>query len=247
VATLLLDIPGCAKGALARRSPSARIACGTGVFAACMTAPAASLVGDACLLVTAIGWLLVSGLPARLAIRVVGLLALVLLPILLLALVSSREGSTLAEAISAPWALFARGMASTLVTVATFAALDPWELHEGLAGLPLPMALIAVLIQVVRQMGTLARETAAMAAAIRVRGGTSGLRGALAIAAALPRVWLPRVGDRAERTARAMELRDFDGGSPGARTPWTRGDVGLFAATFAWAGLGLAVRVWGVS
>lgn len=247
MAALLLDLPGCAKGALAHRSPSARLACGAGVFAACMAVPAASLLGDTFLLMTAIGWLLISGLPARLAIRVIGLLAIVLLPILLLALVPSREGSTLAEAISAPWALFARGMASTLVTVATFAALAPWELHEGLGGLPLPKTLVAVLIQVVRQTGTLARETAAMAASIRVRGGTSGLRGALAIAVALPRVWLPRVGDRAERTARAMELRDFDGGSPGARTPWTRGDVGLFAMTLAWVGLGLAVRVWGVS
>jgi energy-coupling factor transporter transmembrane protein EcfT len=244
VGAFLAEIPGSAKGVLTRRSPSARIACGAGVFVACLASPATTLAGSAFLLCTTAVWASLCGLPLRIAVRVLGLLAAVLLPLILLALLPVGDGWNLAEALRVSWALVARGLASTLVAVATVAALAPWELHEGLEALPLPRVVVAVLSQVVRQADTLARETASMTTAIRLRGGAGGFRAAVVVARALPEVWLPRVGDRAERTARAMEMRDFDGGSLQRTATWSSGDAGLAAATMAWTALGLVLRFW---
>lgn len=238
-------LAGRAMGPLSRRSPGARIASGVIVFAACMAAPAGSAGGVAYLLATAAAWVAMCGMPVRVAVRLAGILATVLLPLGLVALVPGADGEPAHSPLATLAAIAVRGVAATLVAVATASALGPGDFVDGLASLRVPGPAAAILAQIVRQAGILSRETLALAAAIRVRGGTSGLGAALAIAQALPRTWLPRVGDRAARAALAMELRAFDGVSPFPPAPWSCGDALLMAILTAWAGLGLGLRAGG--
>jgi energy-coupling factor transporter transmembrane protein EcfT len=94
-----------------------------------------------------------------------------------------------------------------LVSIATLTTLERWDWHEGLARIPMPRLLRALLAQIVHQTGHLAGETQRIAAAMAVRGAAGRWRVAFGILVALPRVWLPRVLDRADRTAAAMDLR----------------------------------------
>lgn len=97
-----------------------------------------------------------------------------------------------------------------------------------------------LLVQIVHQTHALVAETRGLMQAIQVRGAASGLRAVPAMAAALPRVWMPRIIDRAERVSDAMEVRRFDSASIVADSAkWRRADlIGLGLAT-----LGLAAAV----
>jgi energy-coupling factor transporter transmembrane protein EcfT len=138
----------------------------------------------------------------------------------------------------------ARGAACLLVATATATSLRPWDLQEALARLPLPSILVALIVQIVRQAGTLVDEVLRMGAAVRVRGGVGGWKGTWRVAAALPMSWLPRVGDRAERVARAMEARDFDGlAAPTGEPGIVRRDVLWLSMTTGWVLLVVALRL----
>ncbi len=104
-----------------------------------------------------------------------------------------------------------RSAAAVTIALALAGVLDATALAGILEGWPLPRTVRAILDQILRALPLLARESAGIARAVAVRGGASGMRAAIRVSAALPSVWLPRIVDRAERTARAAEVRGWTG------------------------------------
>jgi len=64
-------------------------------------------------------------------------------------------------------------------------------------------------VQIVHQAASLFYETKRVASAMAVRGASGGGKAAWQVLWSLPRVWLPRIVDRADRVADAMELRGY--------------------------------------
>ncbi len=202
---------GSAKGPITNLSPQARITCGACVLAACLAAPADTPAGVGAVAAAVLTWLAAVRPPLRVASSAALFGLVVFSPYFLLTPLiraDSASGDWL-HALTVPWTVFFRGMTATQVCVATATSLTAGELRQGLARLPIPHVVSAILIQIVHQTAALIHETRRMAAAIAVRGGTKGYRTALRVLGSLPRVWLPRVVDRAERVACAMELRGY--------------------------------------
>ncbi|MBE3111744.1 MAG: hypothetical protein IMZ46_14765 [Acidobacteria bacterium] len=209
------DMWGCGRGPAGRLAPQSRILAGLILFAACMTAPAGTVPGIILVAATTLGWIAACGMPRRAAQSFAFLGLAMFLPFFLLVplLVKGRfaapGGTWLSRAIDAPWDVFLHGMSGMLVTAATVTALSASDLRRGLLALPVPRVISAVLIQIVHQTADLLAETERVAAAMAVRGGSGGGKAALRVLASLPRVWLPRIIDRADRVAAAMELRGY--------------------------------------
>lgn len=197
------DMWGCGRGPAGRLAPQSRILAGAILFAACMAAPAGTVPGIILVVATTLGWIAACGMPRRTARSFAFLGLAMFLPFFLLVplLVKGR--------FAAPWDVFLHGMSGMLVTAATVTALSASDLRRGLLALPVPRVISAVLIQIVHQTAELLAETERVAAAVAVRGGSGGGKAALRVLASLPRVWLPRIIDRADRVAAAMELRGY--------------------------------------
>jgi energy-coupling factor transporter transmembrane protein EcfT len=150
---------------------------------------------------------------------------------------------------SVPANLLVRGMSGVLISMATVASVTVSDLREGLTRLPLPGIVSAVLVQIVHQTGTLFYETKRVASAMAVRGASGGGRAAWQVLWSLPRVWLPRIVDRADRVADAMELRGYcDGEARTVRSsPMRAADWAALAVALAVLGLAVVLRVRGVA
>ncbi|NLH50946.1 MAG: energy-coupling factor transporter transmembrane protein EcfT [Myxococcales bacterium] len=109
------------------------------------------------------------------------------------------------------WRIFARGLAILLVMSATVVSMTMSEFQTALAALPLPRLLVALTAQIVHHTGMLAAESRRIGQAMALRGGTTGWRASLLVVGSLPSAWLPRVVERADRVATALELRGYDG------------------------------------
>ncbi len=204
----LHDLWGSARGPVRRLAPPTRLVCGALALVAVFAWPLGEPCPSAMLGCLVGAWVLACGMPWR-AARLALLLGIVpLLPYLLLApLIAPEQGWERAVALPA-WVLV-RGVAATTVSLATVTTLGPSDLHEALVRLPVPALVSAIVLQIVQQSGTLWGETRQVAAAMAVRGASSGGWAALRVLASLPQVWLPRVLVRAERVAAAMELRGY--------------------------------------
>lgn len=205
------EIWGSAHGPAKRLSPQARIIGGASVFATCMIAPANRWEGVVTILVTVLAWAILVRPPAR-VIRSTLLLGLCLfLPYFLLVPLIHDPASapSWSQALTGPWTVLFRGMTAMQASVHTATSLSASALHQGLSRLPVPKIFSSVLIQIVHQTANLIYETRQITSAIAVRGGTTGYRAGLCVLTSLPRVWLPRVVDRAERVGAAMELRGY--------------------------------------
>ncbi|MFH1267260.1 MAG: CbiQ family ECF transporter T component [Planctomycetota bacterium] len=209
------DIWGSGRGPAARLAPQSRILAGTIVFAACLTAPALSAPGVALIAATTAAWVAACGLPVRTA-RSFALLGLamflpyfLLLPLLVKGPSVTSPGTGWAGALAAPWDILLHGMAGVLVAGATISTLTGSDLRSGLLALPVPRVFTAILVQIIHQTSALLAETKRVAAAIAVRGASGSGRAALRALTSLPRVWLPRIVDRADRLAAAMEFRGY--------------------------------------
>lgn len=202
------DMWGCGRGPVARRlAPQGRIAAGTLLLAACLTAPAGTMPGVVLIVLSTAAWTVLCGMPRRM-VAGSGLLGLAMfLPYFLLTPLLLKGSWT--EAMTAPWDVFLHGLAGIMITVSTVTTLDASGLRRGLLALPIPHIFSAILIQVVQQTSTLAAETGRVTAAMAVRGGSGGGKTLLRMLTALPRVWLPRIMGRAECVAEAMELRGY--------------------------------------
>jgi energy-coupling factor transporter transmembrane protein EcfT len=209
------DIWGSGRGPAARLAPQTRILAGAALFAACLTAPAGTVLGVAFIAATALGWIGACGIPRR-EVRSFALLGLamfapyfLLIPLLMDGPDAAGGAAAIRRALSAPWDVFVHGMAGGLIATATVAVLSASDLRRGLLAFPIPRVLSAVLIQIVHQTAELLAETRRVVAAMAVRGASGSGRAALRAMWSLPRVWLPRIIERADRVAAAMEFRGY--------------------------------------
>jgi energy-coupling factor transporter transmembrane protein EcfT len=251
------EIWGSARGPARRLAPRTRILCGAGVFTTCLVAPATTWPGVAVITASVALWVALVRPPAR-VVRAALLLGLVLfLPYFLivpLALVRSDAGGGWLAALCVAWTVFWRGMTAMQASITTATALSASALRQGLGRLPIPRVLSEVLVQIVHQAAGLVRETDGIASAVAVRGGTTGYRTAIRVLCSIPRVWLPRVVERAERVGAAMELRGYCEREPPERKQPGRAEapaasspadgLALTAALLLLAGA-IALRVWG--
>jgi energy-coupling factor transporter transmembrane protein EcfT len=151
------------------------------------------------------------------------------------------------HALVVPWTILLRGLGGMLVCTATVTSLTAADLREALLRLPVPGIVSAILLQIVHQTSTLFYETRRVAAAMAVRGASSGGATAWRVLASLPQVWLPRVIVRAERVGAAMELRGYCDGhlQPFHATALGLADLGTLGVAAAALGSAVALRVLG--
>lgn len=246
------DLWGCGHGPVRQAAPQTRLVAGAAVFAACMTSTGATLAGSLCAASAGVVWLLACGPPWKvLRMFLVLGLALFLPYFLLLPLLpdapSANAGSWL-DALVVPWTILLRGLCGMLVCAATVTSLTAADLREALLRLPVPGIVSAILLQIVHQTATLFYETRRVAAAMAVRGASSGGIAAWRVLFSLPRVWLPRVIVRAERVGAAMELRGYcDAGTePFRATALGLADLGALGLAAVLLGASVAVRVLGI-
>jgi len=220
------------------------------VFAACMVSSGATLAGSLCAALTTLAWLLGCRPPGRVVRASLTFGLLLLLPYFLLVpilpVAAGQAQASWTEALIVPWTILLRGLTGMLVSVATITCLDATELQPALARLPVPWLVSAILVQIVHQTGTLVAETRQVATAMGVRGAATGGRLAWRVLFALPRVWLPRIIDRAERVSSAMELRGYCDTPPAARehVPTSRADLVTLGSAVVALALALGVRLW---
>jgi hypothetical protein len=230
------DIWGSATGPVKRLAPQARILAGAGMFAACLVPRPSTVVGSLLLVGTVIVWLLLCRPPARL-LGTASIFSFALFsPVFLIA------------PLAPAWTVLARGVATMLVSVATIVTLGITDLDDGLASLPVPRPVTALVTQIVHQTGMLIGETRRIVQTMAVRGGVGNSRAGLGLLGALPRVWLPRIVLRADRVAAVMELRGFGPETAAVRRiPMSKGDIFSVLLAALWLGLTLALRHKGVS
>jgi len=255
----IVDMWGSARGPASRLSPQGRIVAGLLLLTADLVLDPATWPGVALWAAILLCWSLVALPPAHLRIPLL-LLALVLLgPWFLLVPWIDAPGGCARPGFLWPggawavaWRIFARGLGGLLIGVWTAATLSLPDLGRAMVALPVPRALATLLLQIVHQSHALVAETRGMLQAIRVRGGTTGLRSVPTLAAALSGAWMPRVVRRAERVAEAMEVRGFHSASLGMDSVrWRGADVagaGLAAAALcAAACFRWGLPSWGLS
>jgi len=212
------QILGCGHGPVATLVPQTRIMAGVILFATSMVSPATTMPGILLVVAAVGGWLIACGPPWR-VVRTSVLFGLaVLLPYFLLApLIRAWDSSEKwMPAIAPPWGVFLHGMAGILVSTSTATTLSPSDLRSGMLGLPVPGIVSAILLQIVHQTSELVYETRRVAAAAAVRGATTGWRTSMRLLSSIPRVWFPRLLNRADRLAAAMEIRGFCDTDPAA-------------------------------
>jgi energy-coupling factor transporter transmembrane protein EcfT len=218
-----------------------------------MIAPAATVTGGLLIGATVGAWLVASRPPLKTVISSAGLGLLLLFPAFLLVPLMPLDGAGSAggwgHAFVPPAIVLVRGMSGVLISMATVTAVSVSDLREGLTRLPLPDIVSAILLQVVHQTATLFSETKRVASAMAVRGASGGGRAAWQVLWSLPRVWLPRIVDRADRLADAMELRGYcDGEAHALRSgPMRAADWAALALALALLALAVVMRVRGVA
>jgi energy-coupling factor transporter transmembrane protein EcfT len=205
------DIWGSADGPVGRLAPQARIVCGTCVFAVCMIAPATTAFGISAVLSATVLWVIICRPPVTVVRDSIVFGFALFLPYSLLVplIYLGKEGGGWLDAFSPAWTIFFRGLSSMLVSITTVTTLSASELRQGLIHLPLPNSISAILVQIVHQASALIYETRRIASATAVRSGSYGFRTALRVVVSLPTVWMPRIIDKTERVAKAMEMRGY--------------------------------------
>jgi len=233
------DLWGSARGPVARLAPQTRILAGSAVFAACMIAPVATGRGALLAGLISVAWLAACRPPRR-VVRSAILLGIVLFaPYLALTpLVERGPGEGPLAGLAVTWSLVARGACGLLVSTVAASTLSASDLREGLLRLPVPRAVSLILLQIVTQTVSLGAETRRIAAAMAVRGASRRGRTAWRVLSSLPQVWIPRIVERADRVAAAMELRGYCMESFGAARPGARDALAMVLVALA---LGAAI------
>jgi len=212
---LFIAIWGSGKGPLRNLDPRTRLMVGFLVFAGCLISSPYEVMGLALLLGGLAIYILATGLPARICVRVLILCGMMLGPLFFLSPWIEANGGARASGevlkgqLSIPWKIVARGTASVLVAAATASSLTLWELKRALARTPLPKGPVLVLFQILHQSHILLDESWRMARAAILRGATDGWKPRVLAIRSLPQSWLPRLLERAKRVAMAIELREY--------------------------------------
>ena len=238
------DLWGCGRGPARRLVPQTRLLLGTIAFATCVIAPVPTVSGGLLIGGTVAAWLAASRPPLKTAVSFAVLALLLFLPTLfLIPLIPPRSTGALGgwgHSLAPTTAVLVRGVSGVLISMATVASVSASGLREGLTRLPLPGIVSAILVQIVHQTATLFYETRRVASAMAVRGACGGGRAAGQVLWFLPQVWLPRIVDRADRVAEAMELRGYCDGDACLQH-------GGHLRAVDWAALGLALAVLGLA
>ena len=242
---------GSAHGPIRRLSPNARLTSGAAVFAVCLISPATGRLGLGAVAITLAVWTGLVRPPLRIAGATLVLGLTLFLPYYLLTPLIETETIARGEwqALRVPTLIAFKGMSAMLSAVFTLTAVSMNGLRRGIGRMPLPAIVKAITIQIVHQSATLYSETTRIAHAMAVRGGTSGYRTAFGLIVSLPRVWLPRIVDRAERVGDAMTVRGFgakDNLPNHDRRPALK-DRLVVAVFLGWLVAVIAFRIWGES
>ena len=241
--TSFLDFWGCGKGPCRRLAPATRILCGTIVLVCCLVAPVHKPLGIILFACVVAGWTLLCGIPWKTVAGLCMYACVLFLPLFLLAPWIETDASAnnrWANALAVPLEIGMRGTACIFICVSTVAILDLSEFNRGLAALPLPRMLVALILQIIHQTAMLANESRRMACALQVRGMASGCIPKFRFFSSLPTIWLLRLINRAERVAAAMAVRGVDTiAVTSVATPWSTLDV--LAVTFTFLLLGIVI------
>jgi energy-coupling factor transporter transmembrane protein EcfT len=240
-----------ARSPVGRLAPPVRIGAVVLLFVALLVAPAARPDGAVLLAAVVLAWVAACRPPARFLGRTLLIGVVLFAPYLLLApLVDPAPGDDRWFGTHALWltgGVVLRGFGGLLLFSSAFATLDRADLREGLARLPLPPLAGAILVQIAHQTDCLLDESRRVTAAVAVRGASRGFATGVRVLASLPRVWIPRVAERAERVGSAMELRGYAGNE---RLLLRRTPAGLRGAVALGAGVAAVVAGawlrWGV-
>jgi energy-coupling factor transporter transmembrane protein EcfT len=146
--------------------------------------------------------------------------------------------------VVAPWRIVVTGLSVLAVSSTAASSLTRSDLREGLARLPVPRFLAAVVLQIVMQSDLLAQEAGRIMLALRARGATHGLRNRIRVVSGLARVWLPRLKFKADRVALAMVARDYPTRPVALENHRRRVRDGVaLASTVAWTAAALLTRL----
>lgn len=246
------DLWGSGRGPLGRLAPQVRLLAGAGVGLASLLAPADQWSGALFCFTGAGIWLIACRPPAR-QMRQLLLLGLafflpyfLLTPLIYYGQPLDRSSWTTAWAI--PWRVFCRGYCTLIISVSTLTTLCLTDFHRGLWRLPLPAPLVAIVAQILQQVGTLLHESRQIATAMAFRGAAGRGVAVWRLVRGLPRVWLPRVACRAERVALAMAWRNYGGSRMDLDpAPWRRAEVLTLTGVAGWILLAIYLRMQAVA
>ena len=243
--TSLPDLWGTGSARMRRLSPSARLACGTLVFATCLVAPISSLPGISIGCGAVIGWVVLCGLPGRRLLALSLYSMALFLPLFLLTpwleAAGPIRGNPWLDAAQIPLAMSLRGTCCVFVCAATMAVLDLADFSAALGPLPIPHIIKNLLMQIAHQTAMLANESQRISVAVRIRGLPSAFTSKLRFLPALPTIWLLRIMNRADRIAAAMDLRGFE--SFTRSSPTSISLIDGFAVTTALLALGAGISI----
>lgn len=243
---------GSSHGMICRLEPHVRMIFALILAICCILVPACSVKGVSAILLSVGLWIILCRPLMKFLKLWIATGVLLYLPyFLLLPLIDtgdpmSADGAI--TAISVPSLIFLRGMSCLLLSLSTVSTLRPDELREGIIVLPLPRLAVIILVQIMHQADNLMSETMQIASAITVRGAVSGFGALWRLACALPTVWLPRIMDRSERVAIAMEIRGYENNPiPVFRKRFLRRiDIAALLIAFMLLGLSLLARIYGI-
>ena len=211
---------GCGRGAAGALHPMVRMVCGFLFFSTVMIVPLHMISGAAAAVVITLFWCVFSGIPRAVVVKLAAASGVLFLPVLLLTpwigYGSTADLSTAVRFLVAG-RIVLRGVGCLFITIATVTTLSLTDFHRGLAALPLPGGVSALLLQLVNQTALLLEETWRVITVLRLRGaaGAAGIR----VVFSFPVVWMGRILFRAERIAAAMTVRRYDSSSGTAREP----------------------------
>lgn len=202
---------GCGRDGVRCIHPSVRMLAGVLLLSAAMVVPLYRHMGLVIMVTTAAVWWMLSGMPRRISVKV-GIASVVFfLPFLFFTPWSGSgvpEGLTITHKFLVTGTIVLRGSCCLLITASTVAMLPLTDIHRGFAGLPLPAAVSALLLQLVNQTSLLLEETWRVINVLKMRNATG--TGGINVLFAFPVVWMGRVLFRAERVAAAMAVRGYD-------------------------------------
>jgi energy-coupling factor transporter transmembrane protein EcfT len=229
------NIWGSATGSARRLTPCARITWGLSLFIATMVLPVTSWITTLLATGLIILWYFFTRTPWQFVKPVLFLgLALFLPYFLLIPLIDYQADNSTARAALIPWSVFFKGIAVMQISLYTISTLTITDLHQGLNRLGFPSVFNIILIQIIHQTQSLIHETKNIVAANAIRGATKGFKTALYVIINIPTNWLPRVIDRAQRVANAMELRNYQISTTSPKkhtTHWHRDLLAFFCGT----------------
>lgn len=189
------------------------------LIATCLAIPLDSTGGIAAIVIAAISWCALSGMPWKWIVRTACASIILFLPVLLLT-PWMTTGSSFPARIAHAGVIALRSTCCLFVAASTITSLPLHDVHRGFVNLPLPRALTVLIVQIIMQTMLLSGETGRVIAALRLRAA-SGVRSARVILS-FPVVWMVRILFRAERTSAAMMIRGY-----GIETATTEDNVTL--------------------